>query len=137
MRWITAALALGILAAPAAASGPVAGLWRTADKDGLVRIGDCGASVCGRIAKFLVPPPQGVDQRDVNNPDAALRQRKLLGLAVLKALKPDGDLWRGTIYDPKTGKSYRSVVRRLDADRLEVKGCIGPLCQTQIWRKAE
>ena len=46
-----------------------------------------------------------------------------------------GAVWRGTIYDPKAGKSYRSVLRRLDANRLEVKGCIGPFCQTQVWRR--
>lgn len=139
MRLIAAALALAALAgaAPAAAADPIAGLWRTADKDGLVRVGDCGASVCGRIAKFLVPPPQGADQHDANNPDAELRKRKLLGLAVLNGFKPDGEVWRGTIYDPKSGKSYRSILRRLDAGRLEVKGCIGPFCQTQIWRRAD
>ena len=140
MRSIAGALALAALAlalaGPAGAAEPVAGLWRTADKDALVRIGDCGASVCGRVARFLVVPPQGPDQRDVNNPDPELRHRKLLGMAVLSDFREDGDLWRGKIYDPKSGKSYRSVMRRLGADRLEVKGCIGPFCQTQIWRKA-
>ena len=42
----------------------------------------------------------------------------------------------GTAYDPKTGKTYRSIMRRLDANRLEVKGCIGPFCKAQVWRKA-
>ena len=138
MRSIIAALAVVTLAlaGPAGAAEPVAGLWRTADKDAVVRIGECGASVCGKVVRFLVAPPQGADQRDVNNPDPKLRQRKLLGMAVLSGFREDEGLWRGTIYDPKSGKSYRSVMRRLDADRLEVKGCIGPFCQTQIWRKA-
>lgn len=138
MRFIAQALALAALAfaVPAVAAAPVAGVWRTEARDALVRIGDCGSAVCGRLARFLVPPPQGADQRDVNNPDAKLRARKLMGVAVLSGFSPDGNLWRGEIYDPKSGKSYRSVMRRLDADRLEVKGCIGPFCKTQIWRKA-
>lgn len=135
MRYLAAALAV-LAAVPASAAAPVAGTWRTADKDALVRVGDCGDSVCGRVARFLVSPPQGADQRDVNNPDPRLRNRKLLGLPVLNGFRRDGDLWRGEIYDPKTGKSYRSVMRRLDADRLEVKGCIGPFCKTQVWRRA-
>jgi len=27
-------------------------------------------------------------------------------------------------------------VRRRGPDRLEVKGCIGPFCQTQVWQRA-
>lgn len=136
MRYLLAAALAALAAAPAVAATPVAGIWTTAEKDALVRIGDCGSSVCGRVAKFLVRPPQGADQRDVNNPDPKLRNRKLLGLPVLNGFHQDGDLWRGEIYDPKTGKSYRSVMRRLDGGRLEVKGCIGPFCKTQVWRKA-
>lgn len=135
MRYLIAALA-AFIAVPAAAAAPVAGTWKTEDGDALVRVGDCGPSVCGRLAKFLVAPPQGADQRDVNNPDPALRKRKLLGMPVLSGFREDGKVWRGEIYDPKSGKSYRSIVRRLDADRLEVKGCIGPFCKAQVWRKA-
>jgi uncharacterized protein (DUF2147 family) len=135
MRIALAALAL-LAAGPLAAADPVAGSWVTASRDGVVQIGACGASLCGRNARFLVVPPQGADQRDVHNPDARLRSRKLLGLPILTGFREDGGVWRGTIYDPKAGKSYRSVIRRLDAKRLEVKGCIGPFCQTQVWTKA-
>jgi uncharacterized protein (DUF2147 family) len=119
-----------------AAADSIAGRWITQDKDAVVVIAKCGATMCGTIAKFLVPPPGGLDQRDVNNPKAALRKRKLLGLAVLHSFKPEATLWRGQIYDPKSGKTYRSVIRRKSATTLEVKGCVGPFCQTQIWRKA-
>ncbi len=135
MRIALAALAL-LAAGPLSAAEPVAGSWVTAARDGVVQIGACGASICGRLARFLVVPPQGADQRDVHNPDARLRSRKLLGLPILTGFREDGAVWRGTIYDPKAGKSYRSVIRRLDAKRLEVKGCIGPFCQTQVWTKA-
>lgn len=132
----SAAFAAMLASAPLAATEPIDGLWITAEKTGEVRIGDCGAVRCGRLAKFLVNPPQGPGQRDTNNPDKALRTRKLLGLPILTGFRPDGAVWRGTIYDPKSGKSYRSVLRRLDASRLEVKGCVGPFCQTQVWRRA-
>ncbi len=134
MRLAILAAAL-LTATPLAAAEPIAGTWVTAAKDGVVRIAPCGKSLCGRLDRFLTPPPQGLDQRDVNNPNAALRSRKLLGLPILTGFSEDGAVWRGTIYDPKAGKSYRSVVRRLDANRLEVKGCIGPFCQTQVWRR--
>lgn len=136
LRIIATTLAL-VAAAPLAAADSIDGLWTTADRSGQVRIGDCGASRCGKLARFLVPPPQGPDQRDVNNPDRSLRSRRIMGLPILTGFKADGAVWRGTIYDPKSGKSYRSILRRKDAATLEVKGCIGPFCQTQLWRRAD
>ena len=126
------ATATPLLAAPQ----PIAGRWITQDGDALVQIGPCGRALCGTVARFLVPPPGGAKQGDINNPDPALRARPLLGLAVLSGFVADGATWRGRIYDPKSGKSYRSVLRRRDAQTLEVKGCIGPFCQTQLWRRA-
>ncbi|GMN03484.1 DUF2147 domain-containing protein [Erythrobacter sp. MTPC3] len=131
-----AALVLAVLAVPALATDSVEGRWITAEKDAVVSIGKCGSSTCGRITRFLVPPPGGPDQRDINNPDPKLKTRKLLGLPVLSGFTADSDEWRGRIYDPKTGKSYRSILRRRDTNTLEVKGCIGPFCQTQIWKRA-
>jgi len=131
------ALAAALLsAAPLAAAEPITGSWVTATRDGVVRIAPCGKSLCGTLARFLVTPPGGADQRDVHNPDTRLRNRKLLGLPILTGFAEDGAVWRGTIYDPKAGKSYRSILRRLDGERLEVKGCIGPFCQTQVWRRS-
>lgn len=129
-------LAAVLAASPLAAADPIAGRWVTEEKDAVIAIGDCGGSLCGRIEKFLVAPPQGVGQRDVNNSNPRLRNRKLLGMPVLTGFTEEPDLWRGKIYDPKSGKTYRSVIRRKGARLLEVKGCLGPFCQTQIWRKA-
>jgi uncharacterized protein (DUF2147 family) len=134
---ITAALGVAMLAGPAwAAAASIAGRWVTADKDAVVAIALCGAAMCGRIEKFLIAPPQGNDQRDVNNPDPAKRSRKLLGLTILSGLTADGDVWRGKVYDPNDGKTYTAKVRRQPDGTLEMKGCVGPFCQSQIWRKA-
>ncbi|QZD93895.1 DUF2147 domain-containing protein [Qipengyuania gelatinilytica] len=130
------ALAALCIATPIMAAPPVDGRWITAEKDAVITIADCGRTVCGRITKFLVPPPQGAEQRDVNNRNPELRGRKLLGMPVLSGFTEEEDLWRGEIYDPKTGKTYRSVIRRINATTLEVKGCVGPFCETQTWKRA-
>ena len=132
-------LAISIAAIPsvAGAADPISGRWITEDKDAVVTIGKCGSSTCGRISRFLVPPPDGPDQRDIYNPDDKKKSRRLMGLPVLSNFAEEEDLWRGQIYDPKTGKSYRSVLRRKGPDTLEVKGCIAFFCQTQIWRRAK
>lgn len=136
MRILAASLAALLLASPALAADPVQGRWITEEKDAVITIAPCGAKLCGRISKFLVTPPQGLDQRDVNNKDAAKRSRKLLGMPVLTGFVEYGDEWRGTIYDPKSGKTYRSILQRKGSNQLTVKGCLGPFCQAQTWRKA-
>lgn len=134
--WLTTVIAAAMLSVTAAhAAEPITGRWITEERDAVVEIKPCGSTYCGTIARFLVPPPDGLDQRDINNPEAAKRKRKLLGLPVLAGFKEEATLWRGTIYDPKSGKSYRSVIRRTGANTIEVKGCIGPFCQAQTWTR--
>jgi len=139
MKFAATALAAtaALTAGPALAAAPIAGNWITEEKDAVVAVGRCGQSLCGKISRFLKPPPEGAGQRDVNNPDPAKRSRRILGLPVLTSFSEDGEVWRGRIYDPKSGKDYRSVVRRLSSGKLEVKGCLGPFCQTQVWTKAD
>jgi uncharacterized protein (DUF2147 family) len=133
---LTLAGAFALNPATAFAGEPITGRWVTAEKDAVIAVKPCGKTICGVIERYLVAPPQGTDQRDINNPDPALRKRRLLDVAILSGFTAEGDLWRGRIYDPKSGKSYRSVVRRKGANTLEVKGCLGPFCQTQVWKKA-
>jgi uncharacterized protein (DUF2147 family) len=139
MKFAATALAAtaALTAGPALAAAPIAGNWITEEKDAVVAVGKCGQSLCGKISRFLKPPPEGAGQRDVNNPDPAKRSRRILGLPVLTSFSEDGEVWRGRIYDAKSGKDYRSVVRRLSSGKLEVKGCLGPFCQTQVWTKAD
>lgn len=132
--WLGAVL-LG-MAVPAQAADPIGGRWVTEEKDAVIAIRRCGKALCGTLERFLVLPAGGNDQRDVNNSDPAKRERKLLGLPILLGLTEDKDLWRGQIYDPKSGRTYTSEVRRKGPGALEVKGCFGPLCRTQEWRKA-
>jgi uncharacterized protein (DUF2147 family) len=125
-----------ICASAAQAAVPITGKWVTAEKNAVVEIYPCGTTICGKIAKFLVTPPQGAGQKDVNNPDKALRGRTLLGMNILSGFSAKGDQWNGKIYDPKAGKTYRSVVYKGKSGNLIVKGCIGPFCQSQTWAPA-
>ena len=136
-------LALGLLpaamalATPALAADSIQGDWVTAERDAIIRISRCGKTVCGRIHKFLVTPPNGAGQKDVNNPNKSLRSRTVLGLPILTGFTPDGDVWRGKIYDPKSGKTYRSEVSLESANKLKMKGCILFICQGQDWTRAK
>ena len=124
-------------ASPAFAASPIVGDWVTQDRDAIIKISQCGATVCGRIHKYLVTPPNGVGQRDVNNPNKSLRNRTLLGMTILTDFKSDGKIWRGKVYDPKSGKTYRSEVTLNTTNSLKMKGCVAFICQGQNWTRAK
>ena len=128
--------AASFLSISASAAAPVTGRWVTQSKDGVVEIYECGTTICGKIAKFLVTPPAGPGAKDINNPNKALRSRTILGMNILTGFKAEGNEWKGQIYDPKSGKTYRSVVYKGKSGNLVVKGCIGPFCQAQTWTPA-
>ena len=129
-------LAALALAAPAHAAAPIAGRWITVEGDSIVTIGPCGGGkLCGRITTFL-ERPSTPNPLDTNNPDPALRRRPIMGLAVLSGFSDAGKDWRGRIYDPRSGKSYKSILSRKADGTLKVQGCIAFLCQTQVWRPA-
>lgn len=131
--------AIALVATPlsltAAAPEPITGLWVTAEKSAIVEVAPCGTQMCGTIVKFLTPT-RVPDPRDTYNTDPAKRTRRILGLAILSGFTADGKLWRGQIYDPNSGKTYRSVANRT-GNTLNVKGCISIFCQTQVWTRAK
>lgn len=127
---------LVMTALPAQAAAPITGRWVTQSKDGVVEVYPCGASLCGKIAKFLVNPSAGPGAKDSRNPDKALRNRTVLGMNILTGFKAKGDEYHGQIYDPKSGKTYRSVIYKGKSGNLVVKGCIAFFCQTQTWTPA-
>lgn len=124
------------LATPARAAESVTGQWYTKGKRAVVTIAPCGKNLCGKITRFIEQPKNGVTT-DVNNPDPALKNRKLLGLPILSGFVQDGRKWRGKIYDPESGKTYRSILTPGKAGSLSVEGCIAMFCQAQSWTEVK
>lgn len=116
----------------AQAAQPVTGRWATVDGKAIVAIAPCGRQLCGRIERIVKPTP-GRAPTDIRNPDPALRSKPLVGLALLSGFEDAGDIWKGTIYDPESGKSYASKVSRNPDGTLKVQGCIAFFCKTQTW----
>lgn len=128
---------LALLAMPAAgqAATPITGRWLTEGGKAVVAIAPCGTHLCGRVERVLKAPP-GATGRDSNNPDPALRTRPMVGVPILSSFADAGGDWRGRIYNPEDGKSYKSIVTREADGSLKVKGCISVFCKTQRWRRA-
>lgn len=136
IRPVLAASALLIAASPLCAATPITGHWLTADKNSVVEIAECGPRLCGKVAKVIKPTP-GRPTVDANNPNPALRKRPIIGLPILTDVSDTGSVWGGTIYDPRSGKSYRSKVAKNADGTLNVQGCIAFFCQTQVWTPAK
>lgn len=132
LPFIAAAAVATLAAMPAQAAQPITGRWATVDGKAIVQIAPCGRELCGKIEKIVKPTP-GRPQTDIKNPDPALRSKPLTGLALLSGFREDGDIWKGTIYDPESGKSYTSKVSRNGNGTLKVQGCIAFFCKTQTW----
>jgi uncharacterized protein (DUF2147 family) len=140
-RWLLLALpllALPLVVGAAPADSPV-GLWRTFDDHtgkprGLVRIYQQGGVLYGDVAA-TVDPADATRACDLCTDDR--RGKPVLGLNIIRGLKPDGENWDGgTILDPQTGSVYRCTLRLTDGGtRLVVRGYLGIslLGRSQTW----
>lgn len=105
-------------APPAAqpANSPL-GLWLTEEKEGRVRIEQCGVNLCG----YSVDPKSNQNREQV-----------------LINMKPGKDFrWSGRIFDPNTGSTYDSTIALKSPDSLRVQGCAfgGMFCGGQTWSR--
>jgi uncharacterized protein (DUF2147 family) len=107
-------------AAPAASTAALSnsplGVWLTEEKEGKVRIEQCGANLCG----------YSVDRKSNQN-----------GEQVLINMKPGKDKWSGRIFDPNSGSTYDSTIAMKGTDTLRVQGCAlgGMFCGGQTWTR--
>jgi len=132
------ALGLLALAAGSAQAAPIEGDWLTQTGGAKVRLAACRdqtRQLCGTII-WMSQSALG-DGTDRNNPDPSLRTRKLVGMLMLTGFRPEGlDRWTGgTIYDPRTGKTYASKISAQPDGALKVEGCVSVICRGQTWRR--
>ena len=121
--------------APAPAqTSPFLGDWRVPSGT-IVRIDQCPSGFCMRIM-FLSPTADATT--DIHNPDATLRARSLCALELGSRFHPSDATHAsgGTIYDPKSGNTYRGQMV-VEGDLLRLRGYIGfsLFGRTEIWHR--
>lgn len=97
-----------------------------------ITIRPCGSGHCGTITRIVMRKPGGFDT-DVHNDNPALRDRPILGLRILSGLRWDDGAWRGEVYNPEDGGTYRAVVRQRRGGALAVQGCVAIFCRAVTW----
>jgi uncharacterized protein (DUF2147 family) len=138
---LAAGLAVGLVAALAAptasAADGIKGFWRTGDGRSVIEILDCTNGICGRIAGL----PPDAPATDVNNPDQSKRNKALCKLVMLHSFTQSSDNeWEdGTIYDPKSGKTYDATMTLTGPDTLDLRGYVGIslLGRTDTWTRQQ
>jgi len=110
-----------------AASNMVCGKWQLQDGKLIVQVYREGEEYKAKIVWFDDhDDTKNLDYwKDDQNPDPALRSRKILGMNVLEKLtyNPTTNTWEdGMIYDAKHGKHWNSSASLTKAGLLKVKG---------------
>jgi uncharacterized protein (DUF2147 family) len=123
MRKVTILAAGLALTAGMALADPVLGVWQTEVDDGAyahVTMAQCGAAICGTLSRSF-------------NAGGEFKAATL-GRQLVWDMQPDGSggYAKGKIWQPSTDKTYRSKMT-LQGNRLNVSGCVGPICKTQTW----
>src|SRR5215204_2723569 len=138
----TAALTLALMfvaaAAPANAEEFI-GTWLTANSDARIRVAKCGKALCGTVVwlRNAVDSKTGQPPVDDKNPNAGLRSRKIIGLRIFAMQQDNTDSWTGGIYNSDDGQTYKGRLVPRGEDELEVQGCAGSLCGSEVWTKSK
>jgi uncharacterized protein (DUF2147 family) len=118
-----------------AASPMIDGRWITQDRTAVVTIAPCASGLCGTVTRVLAHAAN-VPTTDVNNPDARLRSRPLVGLQILSGFRKQGVVWKGGLaYDPKSGRAYKASLTLNPGGTLTVTGCLFIICRSQRWTR--
>lgn len=131
---------LSTLAAHAQSENAIVGVWYNTEKTAQVEILKSGSTFIGKIIWLKDPNPGGKPAVDKFNPNSKLKSRPLMGLNLLEGLTYSSGIWEdGTIYDPKTGKTYSCQLSIKSPEILEVKGYIGfsLIGRTVEWTKVK
>jgi uncharacterized protein (DUF2147 family) len=132
MRKLWLAVLIGCWCGPALAAEPV-GEWLVANGDARIRIEPCPTGLWGVISWTREP---GTDHK---NPDPAKRDRSMVGVPILRALKPvSPNKWEGEVYNAQNGKMYSANISLVSDDVLKIQGCVlgGIFCGGENWTRA-
>ena len=115
------------------------GTWLTEKGEAQIRVARCGAQLCGTIVWLRDPidPKTGKPQLDDLNPNPSLRSRPVLGLPIFAMDQDATGSWTGSIYNSDDGQNYRGRLAPQGADAIEVNGCAGRMCGSELWKRVK
>ncbi|BDS08663.1 hypothetical protein NT6N_37030 [Oceaniferula spumae] len=116
------------------AADAVEGEWLKDDKSARIKV---KVSSKGELLGLISHVKDPKRTHDTNNPDASKRNRKLIGLVILRGFTKKGNMWEGgTVYDSATGKTYKGKIW-VENGKLMMRGYVGVslIGRTASWTK--
>lgn len=132
-KTIVAGAAMAFAAAAYAQTAEDAfGVWENPENKSHTEFYKCGAGLCAKIVKIA-----DGQKTDDKNPDAAKRNRPIVGLVIMDGAKKTGsNSWSGTLYNRADGKSYSGTVTVKGKNALDLAGCVAVvLCKTTTFAR--
>lgn len=128
LKWIIPAITFIILMVTQA-TAQIEGVWLNEEKDAKIEIYQGKDKLYyGKIIWLKNPKDDnGQAKVDKKNPDKSKRNQALLGSLILKGFKKDTEnsMSDGTIYDPKSGKTYDCNIKLEKNNTLSIRGYVG------------
>ncbi|MEM8571357.1 MAG: DUF2147 domain-containing protein [Pseudomonadota bacterium] len=129
MRFAVLLAVMTFVGAPAFASDPLEGLWRTNQypngDSGIIQISQCGGALCGTLVRTFKPTGQEF-------------QSKNLGKQIISETVASGTgTYQGKIYAPGRDLTFNSKLE-LSGNTLDVFGCKLGVCRSGgTWTRVE
>lgn len=122
-------------------SDAIVGEWINSSGEAHIEIFKKSNKFFGKIVSLKEPKDdKGNIKTDFKNPSENLRKRPILGLELLNNFVYDNGKWvDGTIYDPKTGKTYSCNLSIKSNGDLNVRGYVGIslIGRSDTWKRAK
>jgi uncharacterized protein (DUF2147 family) len=113
----------------------VKGIWINDNKDAKVEIYRSGDKYYGKViwTDNMYEADGKTLRRDAKNSNESLKSRTIQNMIILSGFTFDDGEWTGgEIYNPKTGKTYKSTMK-LSGKNLEIRGYVGIFSKTTTW----
>lgn len=118
----------------------IVGLWLSSDKQVKLQIFKKDQKYYGKVIWIKLGEDTGKFPYDIKNPDPSLRQRRIVGLEVLKNFDYDKqhEKWKdGLIYHPQHGKEYKGAMWLDQAQNLKIRAYWGVIYRTNTWTRID
>jgi uncharacterized protein (DUF2147 family) len=127
MKYLPAIFAaIGIIAAPAAASSKstIEGRWKNGTME--IQIAPCGRALCGTVVK--ASREQAADAKRGSGTD-------LVGARLITGIQPTGPrTYSGQVFIADRNLHADGTISQVSRNQLEVRGCmLGIVCRTKTW----
>ncbi len=101
------------------------GTWLRSSTGWHVEFSMCGDKLCGEVVAG-----EGVDKKTGES---------VIGIKMLYDLeKISDDKWKGKMYNPGDGGTYKGIVQVLSDDQVKMSGCMmGIMCRSEKWSRVE